>query len=156
MSGATWAGSWSFAAFAGVMVLAPLLQAYFYGEKKPGWLRQVLGETISAQIVTAPLLLYSFGYISNVAVIANALVLPLVPLAMVLTFVTGLAGYLGGSVAAIVGLPAQWLLDYMVGVAHTANLSWAIGELTLSGAIPLCRDHRSLLVDAARHWISSA
>ncbi len=122
----------SFAAFAGVMVLAPLAQAYLFGEQKPGWLRQILGETISAQIVTAPLLLYSFGYISNVAVIANALVLPLVPLAMILTFVTGLAEYFGAGLAAIVGLPAQWLLDYMVGVAtYTANLSWAITEFQL-------------------------
>ncbi len=122
----------SFAAFAGVMVLAPLLQVYFFGEKKPGWLRQILGETLSAQIVTAPLLLYSFGYISNVAIIANALVLPLVPLAMALTFVTGLSGYVGDVVASFVGLPAQWLLDYMVGVAmYTSNLSWAISELQL-------------------------
>lgn len=122
----------SFAAFAGVMILAPLLQVYFFGDKKPGWLRQILCETISAQIVTAPLLLYSFGYISNVAVIANALVLPLVPLAMVLTFVTGLLGYLSQTIATVVGFPTQWLLDYMVGVAtYTANLDWAITEFTL-------------------------
>lgn len=122
----------SFAAFAGVMILAPLMQAYFFGSNKPGWLRQILGETISAQIVTAPLLLYSFGYISNVAVIANVLVLPLVPLAMLLTFIAGLSGYVGQPIAAIIGLPAQWLLDYMVGVAtYTANLSWALTEFQL-------------------------
>lgn len=122
----------SFAAFAGVMLLAPLGQVYFFGDKKPGWLRQVLGETISAQILTAPLLLYSFGYISNVAVIANALVLPLVPLAMVLTFVTGLTGYISGAFAIVFGLPAQWLLDYMIGVAmYTASLSWSITEIDL-------------------------
>lgn len=123
----------SFAAFAGVMILAPLGQAYFFGAEKPGWLRQILGETISAQIATAPLLLYSFGAISNVAVIANALVLPLVPLAMILTFVTGLAGYALPLLVGLVGLPAQWLLNYMVGVATTtAGLSWAQTEYQLS------------------------
>ncbi len=116
----------SFAAFGGVMVLAPLLQNYFFGEAKPGWIRQVLGETISAQIATAPLILYSFGQISNVAVIANLLVLPLIPLAMLLTFVTGVVGYVVPAIVSVVALPAQWLLSYMVWVAESAaNVSWA-------------------------------
>lgn len=122
----------SFAAFAGVMVLAPLAQRYFYGEAKPGWVRQILGETISAQIMAAPLLLYSFAQISNVAVIANLLVLPLVPLAMLLTFLSGLTGYVSPFLVQYIGLPAQWLLDYMVGVAmYTASLSWAQTEFEM-------------------------
>ena len=123
----------SFAAFGGVMILAPLLQAYFFGSKKPSFVRQVLGETIAAQIVTAPLILYAFGTISNVAVVANLLILPLVPLAMLLTFVVGVIGYLIPPLVAIVGLPAQWLLNYMVFVAEkTAGLSWAQSEVHLS------------------------
>ena len=121
----------SFAAFAGVMILAPLLQAYFFGDKKPGVIRQILGETVSAQIVTAPLILMAFGAISNVAVIANLFVLPLVPLAMLLTFATGLVGYIVPGLTHIAGLPAQWLLDYMVWVTQTtAGVSWAQTELT--------------------------
>ncbi len=116
----------SFAAFAGVMILAPLLQAYFFGDKPPGNVRQVLGETVSAQIATAPLLMYSFGQISNVAVIANILVLPLVPLAMIMTWLTGLIGYLVPAIIWLVGWPTQLLLDYMVAVATTTSqLSWA-------------------------------
>lgn len=123
----------SFAAFAGVMVLAPLAQRYFFGDKKPGIVRQILGETISAQIMTAPLLLYVFGQISNVAIVANLLVLPLVPLAMLLTFVTGITGYILPMIVQFVALPAQWLLDYMVKVAlTTAHVSWAQTELSIS------------------------
>lgn len=122
----------SFAAFAGVMILAPLLQAYFFADKKPGPIRQIIGETVSAQIVTAPLLLFAFGTLSNVAIIANIFVLPLVPLAMLLTFITGGIGYMLPGVVSIVGLPAQWLLDYMVWVAKTAaGVSWAQTEMTL-------------------------
>lgn len=122
----------SFAAFAGVMILAPLAQNYFFGDRKPGNIRQILGETTAAQIVTAPLLLYSFGYFSNVALIANLLVLSLIPLAMLLTFVTGLAGYVLPGVVGIIALPAQWLLDYMVWVAAaTAGQSWALSEFDL-------------------------
>lgn len=123
----------SFAAFAGVMVLAPLAQRYFFGSTKPTFVRQILGETISAQIMTAPLLLYGFGQLSNVAVVANLLVLPLVPLAMLLTFATGVVGYVVPAIVQIVALPAQWLLDYMVAVAMTtANVSWAQTQLSLS------------------------
>ena len=125
----------SFAAFGGVMILAPLLQAYFFGTKKPGFVRQVLVETVSAQIVTAPLILYAFGTISNVAVLSNLLILPLVPLAMLLTFITGVVGYLIPPLVVIVGLPAQWLLNYMVYIAEkTASLSWAQSEVQLSFA----------------------
>lgn len=116
----------SFAAFAGVMLLAPLLQAYFFGAKKPGQIRQILGETISAQIATAPILLLAFGQISNVAVLANLLVLPLVPLAMLGTFITGVLGAVAGPIAALAGVPTQLLLDYMVRVAtETAGVEWA-------------------------------
>lgn len=124
----------SFAAFAGVMILAPLLQAYFYGTKKPGTVRQILGETISAQIVTLPILVLAFGQFSNVAVIANILVLPLVPLAMLLTFIAGVGGLLLPSLAWLFGQPAEWLLSYMVFVAqYVASLPWAQTELQING-----------------------
>lgn len=122
----------SFASFAGVMVLAPLAQSYFFGDKKPSLLRQVIGETMSAQVMTAPLILYSFGQISNVALLANLLVLPLVPLAMLLTFVTGMAAYIVPWAAQLVAVPAQMLLDYMVWVAETiAMIPWASSVYTL-------------------------
>ncbi|MCA9327618.1 ComEC/Rec2 family competence protein, partial [Candidatus Saccharibacteria bacterium] len=116
----------SFAAFAGVMILAPLLQRYFFGDKKAGTVRQILGETISASILTLPILVLAFGQFSNVAIITNLLVLPLVPLAMLLVFVTGICGLALPGVAAIIGAPAQWLLTYMTSVVHYfAGLPWA-------------------------------
>lgn len=122
----------SFTAFAGVMILAPLLQRYFFGEKKPGFIRQILGETISAQICTAPILVVAFGQLSNVAIIANLLVLPLVPLAMLLTFIAGIGGLAMPSLAMIIGAPAQWLLDYMVyATQFLADIPWAMSKVTV-------------------------
>lgn len=116
----------SFAAFAGVMILAPLLQRYFFDAKKPGTIRQILGETISASIVTLPILVLAFGQFSNVAILANLLVLPLVPLAMLLTFAAGIGAILIPSAAGVIGLPAEWLLGYMTWVAqYLAGLPWA-------------------------------
>lgn len=124
----------SFAAFAGVMIVAPLAQAYFFGTKKPSTIRQILGETISAQIVTLPILILAFGQFSNVAIIANLLVLPLVPLAMLLTFIAGIGALVAPSIATLIGLPAQYLLLYMTSITeYLAGLPWAQTELEITG-----------------------
>lgn len=116
----------SFAAFAGVMVLAPLMQKYFFGENEPGTVRQILGETISAHIVTLPVLVLAFGQFSNVAIVSNLLILPLVPLAMLLTFVAGIVAIIMPGLAHVFGLPAQALLTYMTSIVHYfASLPWA-------------------------------
>lgn len=116
----------SFSAFAGVMIVAPLLQAYFFGNKEPGIFRQILGETIAAHFVTVPIIALSFGTMSNVAIIANLLVVPLVPLAMLSVFITGLGVIFSLPFIGIIATPTTWLLTYMVQVATTvADLDWA-------------------------------
>lgn len=120
----------SFAAFAGVMIIAPLMQRYLFGEKKPGTIRQILGETISAQLATAPILIASFGQLSNVAIVSNLLILPLVPLAMLLTFIAGVGNLVTPIIAGFIGMPATWLLHYMVSVAeYLASLPWAVSSV---------------------------
>lgn len=124
----------SFAAFAGVMIVAPLTQRYFFGEKKPKMFRQILGETLAAQLVTLPILIMAFGQFSNVAVVANLLVLPLVPLAMLLTFLAGLGSVIMPSASQLIGLPASWLLTYMTHLAEfLAKLPWALSEAMIGG-----------------------
>ncbi len=123
----------SFAAFAGVMVVAPLLQRYFFGMKEPGALRQILGETIAAHIVTMPIIALSFGTLSHVAIIANLLVVPLVPLAMLLTFICGVWSMLNLPFGWLVAMPTDWLLGYMVQAAtFVSELSWAQSEVMAS------------------------
>lgn len=124
----------SFASFAGVMFLAPLLQAYFFGDKQPGVLRQVVGETFSAQLVTLPIILLSFGLLSNVALLANVLVLPLVPLAMLLVFGAGMVSWIIPALAEIAAQPAYWVLTYMTRVIEwLADLPWARTEVKIDG-----------------------
>ncbi|HWT40026.1 MAG TPA: ComEC/Rec2 family competence protein [Dongiaceae bacterium] len=124
----------SFGAFAAVLLVSPLLQRYFFGAKEPGLLRQVLGETIAAHAVTLPIIAVSFGTVSNVAIIANLLVVPLVPLAMLLTFMCGVWAMVHLPLAALVGMPTNWLLGYMVQVTQfVAGLSWAQTSVAVSG-----------------------
>ncbi len=123
----------SFAAFAGVMILAPLATKYLFGDKQPGFIGQVLIETVSAQIATAPIIIAAFGMLSNVAVVSNLLVLPLVPLAMLLTFIAGLGSLILPVIGGIISLPATWLLTYMVSVTeYLASLPWVSSTLQLT------------------------
>lgn len=116
----------SFASFAGVMFVAPLGQRYFFGDTRPGVIRQILGETIAAFIVTLPILIVTFGQFSTVAIVANLLVLPLVPLAMLLVFLAGMFVMVFPPLAGLVGTVATWLLGYMVWIAEAiARWPWA-------------------------------
>lgn len=126
----------SFAAFAGVIILAPILQKYLFGDKKPKLIGQVLIETVSAQIMTAPIIIAAFGQFSNIAILSNLLVLPLVPLAMLLTFLAGVGGLLAPGVSWLIGLPAKWLMSYMIAVINfSASLPWAVTKFKPSGLL---------------------
>ena len=61
----------SFAAFGGVMIVAPLLGAYFFGQQRLPTVVQIFFETLSAQLATLPIILYVFGKFSAVAVLSN-------------------------------------------------------------------------------------
>ncbi len=123
----------SFAAFAGVMIVAPLLRAYFYGEQKPSAIGQILGETVAAQVMTAPIILVVFGQFSNIALLSNLLIVPFIPLAMLLVGIAGIGGLLVPGLASIVGWPAQVVLDGMLWVVNwTASMPWAQTKFSLS------------------------
>lgn len=116
----------SFAAFAGVIVFAPLVQAYFYGTQKAGFVARTLLETFSAQLVTLPIMLGVFGQFSVVALLSNIMVLSVVPLAMLLAFMAGISQLVVPMIAPIVAWPAQYLLSYIVwAINWTASFPWA-------------------------------
>lgn len=122
----------SFTAFAGVMLLAPLILHYFWGSQKPRGLSQILVETTSAQLATLPIIALMFGQYSLLALPANLLVLPFVPLAMILTFAAGVISIFIPSVS-WTGVPAEMLLIYMTKVVDwLANLPGAQGEINFT------------------------
>lgn len=128
----------SFSSFLGVIILAPLLHKYFFGDKEAGVVRQILGETISAQLVTLPIILLAFGKLSTVSLLANLLILPFIPLAMLLTFFGGISAIFFPPIASTVGIPANLLLGYMIEVAmRLSDWEWAQIEmpLTIAGSM---------------------
>ncbi len=112
--------SWylSFLAFFGVMVLSPLVQARWPGR----WQRSIIGgvalESLCAEAMSEPFILHIFGQMSLVGLPANVLVVALIPLAMLLGLIAGLAGMLIGTVSGWFTWPATILLDYMLNIAH--------------------------------------
>lgn len=112
----------SFAAFAGVIILAPLIYHYFWGDKKkPGSLHQILLETISAQIMTAPIIALAFSQFAPLALPANLLVLIFIPAAMIATFIAGVSGLLSFGIEAF-SLPAKLILSYITLVVDKLSL----------------------------------
>jgi competence protein ComEC len=112
----------SFLAFFGVLVIAPVISARLF-KKPPKLLTMVVIETLSAEIMTLPLILMTFSQLSVIALVANALIVPLVPLAMLLSAVAGTAGAIAPQIAGWFALPARLLLTYMLDIVHImANL----------------------------------
>lgn len=86
----------------------------------------VIPETIIAQIFTFPILLYHFQEASIISVIPNALILPLVPLGMLMVFVSAIAGFINIYLGLFVGFGGEMLLKYFVGVIRFfGSLSYA-------------------------------
>lgn len=131
----------SFGAFAGVLILAPLIQNYLWGpDYKPNIMMEIFIGTTAAQIATMPIILISFGVYSSYALAANMLVLPLVPVAMLLTFVGGIAGLAAPAIASLVGWPGTIVMQYMTTIIDRIatlpgaqdEISYGLGALIVS------------------------
>ena len=133
-------GWWlSFLAFFGVLIIAPLVTVKLFGERQPRLIPQIIIETTSAQIMALPVIVAIFGELSVISIIANMLILPLIPLAMLLGFVAGIGGMLIPAFVGWIAWPATLLLSAMVqSIALMSALPWALAEVTLSWSAMLC------------------
>lgn len=124
----------SMLSFVGIMVISPLIRAYFFGANAQlSLLPSILIETMSAQIATFPLIAYVFGQYSLLALPANMLILPLVPFAMAATFIAGVLAVVFPVAATLAHWPATLVLSYMTDVVrYLAALPNASSELSFS------------------------
>ena len=108
----------SFASFGGIMILGPRLTKFFYGERKPGFVGATVLTTLAATLMTLPITLYYFGQVSLISVVANLLILPTLPWAMGLTFLTGVFAGMP-VVEMVVSFLTVKLLDFHILVVET-------------------------------------
>lgn len=107
----------SFLAFFGVLMIAPVVKKRLYKERKAGIMGELVIESFAAQIMTLPLILFIFGESSYIVLIANLLVVPLIPLGMIFAFVAGLAGMWLPALAGWIAWPAKLILTYLLDMA---------------------------------------
>lgn len=125
--------SLSFASFVGILILAPYLRAYFFGDNKDNWLIRIIIETSSAYLLTLPLIALTIGKLSLVAIFANLLVVPLVPLVMALTFISGVLAIVSIWLGQLVGWIGYQLIHYIIWISsYLASFSWSSIELNFS------------------------
>lgn len=114
----------SFAALLGIVYIVPLIDRYFLW--LPKFFREYFLATLSAQVFTLPILMFNFGQLSLVAIIANILVLPAVPITMLFGFLTGLAALIWTKLALPFTAITWLLLTYITKViGFFSSLSFA-------------------------------
>jgi competence protein ComEC len=65
----------------------------------PSWIREPVALTLAAQLTTLPVILVNFERLSLVAPIANVLVVPFVPVAMLFSAIASIVGVIDGAVS---------------------------------------------------------
>lgn len=134
-------GWWlSFLAFFGVLVIGPLITAFFWRDSEPRGLMPLMIESASAQIMAAPFIMYIFKQASLISLVSNVIIVPLVPLSMLLLMIAGVGGMILPQIAAWLAWPARTLTSYMLEVVQLlskvpyARVTWPISVIQL-GAI---------------------
>ena len=110
----------SFLAFFGVLMIAPMVAKKLF-KKEPKLLGMVVLETLAAELMTLPLIMMSFNQLSLVGLIANALVVPLIPFAMLFAAIAATAGMFVPAIAGWFAWPANILLTYILDVARALS-----------------------------------
>ncbi len=103
----------SFSSFFGILVLAPKITRFLYGGKKPKFIPEMLLTSLSTSLICAPILLYNFGSLSLLSFVANLFILPTLPYAMGLTFLTGITSFFA-PLAQSFGLLTKIVLDFHI------------------------------------------
>ncbi len=113
----------SVAATGGLIWLAPRIETLLSFMRNAFW-KNALATTLAAQIAVLPLLLYATGNLSLVAIPANLLVMPLIPITMGLSALTGLLEIVLGSFAPLLGIligfPAYIVTAVIIGIARVS------------------------------------
>lgn len=157
----------SFIATLGLILVSPHLEKYLNFMPTKIGLREFLTATVATQIFVSPILLYQMGQFSVVAVIVNVLVLPMVPVAMLLTFITGMVGFISTALSFPIGFLAHLSLSYILFIAETfAKLPFAsftvpafpfyvvvLSYIFLGGVLWYLYTRKNVVQDSLARWI---
>jgi competence protein ComEC len=110
----------SFLAVIGLIIYGQVFKSYTEGIPSLGIL-PMIGETLFAQILVLPILIYYFGQISIISILANILIVPIIPLAMAWGSITSLF-----FIWPIFTYPLVIIIQLVLSMnQYLANISWA-------------------------------
>ncbi len=121
----------SFLATLGIISLAPAFSLWL--KKIPFFFREPLSATLSAQVFTLPILLSSFGVLSLISPLANMIILPIIPLTMLLGFLSGALAFIWLPIGQFFGFFAYAVLDLIIKISEfLARVPYAAVELKIN------------------------
>ncbi|MBU1130627.1 ComEC family competence protein [Patescibacteria group bacterium] len=116
----------SFLATIGLIYFVPVLKEYTKWLPAFFEIRESMTTTLSAIVLTTPLILFQFGRFSFLAPFANLLILPLIPINMAVGFLAVVFGLIWVPLGQAIGYVSWVILTYVLKLAEIlGNLSWA-------------------------------
>lgn len=120
----------SFLAVLGLIEIAPFLDPLFKRVPTILGIREALQMTIAAQISAVPLILFLFGRLSLVSPLANLLVAPFIPLAMIFGFCGTVLSFFWFPLGQLLAYIGWGCLEWIIRISHLlAHLPFASVEL---------------------------
>lgn len=123
----------SFLATLGIVYLYPFFESSLVKNHKALGVSEILFLSVSAQIFVLPVILFNFGNLSLISPLANILVLPIVPIAMLLVFLSVVSNFVFHPLGMLFSWLAYLPLKYETFIIrYLASLKYASMELKLS------------------------
>jgi competence protein ComEC len=123
----------SFLATIGIVYLYPIFENYLMEKNKVFGIGEILFLTISAQLFVLPIIIFNFKTLSLISLLANILILPIIPFTMLVGFVTIVTSFIWKSLAVVfswlVFLPLKY--ETLV-INYLASFKYASIEMTIS------------------------
>ncbi|MFA5086904.1 MAG: ComEC/Rec2 family competence protein [Candidatus Paceibacterota bacterium] len=113
----------SFLAIIGIIFVAPDLARWLNNKTnnklKP--VMEIFAATLAAQVLTLPILVFNFGYVSTIALISNMLAAPMLPILMVLGLAFPVIGIVFPLLGWVISFFCSIFLKYLIGVVDFCN-----------------------------------
>lgn len=97
-----------------LVVCSPFFEKYLWFLPERLGIRATIASTLATQVFLLPMLVYMTGMVSIVSLVTNILVLLAVPVAMAVSFLVGMLGFVSSFFSVVVGYLAYLLLQYML------------------------------------------
>ena len=134
----------SFAAVLGILLLSPSLTSLFSFVSSRLYMRESLVLTLAAGITTLPIISYHFDRVSIISPLANMLVAPLIPPAMLMSAIATFFGIIAAPLGMFVGSVAYVILYailFMAGALAAlplASISAPFSAVLIFSAFSMC------------------